>query len=703
MSGDDAVDGGESDPGAFELGIRVESAEGGEQFVAVGRVESDAIILDEELGELGVIDGVGWGGAEADNGPGGVGGVFPGVVKEVVEGNGDEVLVGVGPEAGFDDESDGSCGGAGLEFARDEIGQGGEVDGVEGDGCAGGFGEVEQADDDTVHAPGCLEDAVDVGRCGGAELGIGILGDEFGVAVDGSERGAEVMGDGVGEGFEFAVRGGEFRGSFLNSAFEFRLGGARGEFGLPESGDVMGQDSHLGFAGFGSDGEEPCDEVDAAAAGVVEFDGDFLELGGVLRSGCEGELESGEEVESGFLWHPIGDVRHVPFRLGAAGGPFEGGICLGDASAGVEGEDGVVGLGEELAESGFELCLAFELVVDGLGLGVDASLEGEDPDGAEDQDRAGDGEGLGDAVLGPPGGVLGFDQVIGAAEEQMESVGIAADVGIGDADAGDERLGSREEVGQFVVGGFAIEPGFEEGVVGAEDEDFGLAAVGLFGDGGLEFDEGGVEVSAGGLGDGGDDGVDDGSGGVTGPDIGIVEEVGEFAMGDETHDADVGSDGWVGAWDGMEPDFDGAGFVLEEDGVVRVSAPGDGAVDADLVFCAAGDSEFGDALDAEGFGRGVGGVVESGDFPGVRAEEVEFSRLPSGVCPHVPDSVDPNFGIDQVVDPGASVGTGDVDFDALVVGGQFDNEVVLGFIDGMDDAADGDPVSVESTGEEFLG
>src|SRR5206468_1273861 len=49
MPGNDAVDARQPDAGAFELALRVETLEGGEQLAGVGHVEARAVVLYEEF------------------------------------------------------------------------------------------------------------------------------------------------------------------------------------------------------------------------------------------------------------------------------------------------------------------------------------------------------------------------------------------------------------------------------------------------------------------------------------------------------------------------------------------------------------------------------------------------------------------------------------------------------------------------------
>src|ERR1041385_2841704 len=77
---DDALDGGQANPGAFELSVAVKPLEGAEKFFGVLHVEARAVVLHEEDALAVLVDG-----AELDLAVGPLRREFPGVADEVAQ------------------------------------------------------------------------------------------------------------------------------------------------------------------------------------------------------------------------------------------------------------------------------------------------------------------------------------------------------------------------------------------------------------------------------------------------------------------------------------------------------------------------------------------------------------------------------------------------------------------------------------------
>ncbi len=125
MAVDNALDGGEAYAGAGKFGGGVEALESAEKAVSIGRVKARTVVFDKVSGEAIVI-----GFAEADGGGRAAGGVLPGIIEEIFDGDAKELRVTGDAEAWLNVPGYLTFGLGGLELAGDRRNDGAEVKGV---------------------------------------------------------------------------------------------------------------------------------------------------------------------------------------------------------------------------------------------------------------------------------------------------------------------------------------------------------------------------------------------------------------------------------------------------------------------------------------------------------------------------------------------------------------------------------------------
>jgi hypothetical protein len=114
----DALDAGQADAGAGEIGDRVEPLERLEQLAGEGGIEAGPVVADvaAEPGVPGRRSG-----AELDGGVLAPGGEFPGVLDQVLQHGADQGTVRGDPDAVVDGEADGAARLAGVQFGADGV------------------------------------------------------------------------------------------------------------------------------------------------------------------------------------------------------------------------------------------------------------------------------------------------------------------------------------------------------------------------------------------------------------------------------------------------------------------------------------------------------------------------------------------------------------------------------------------------------
>ena len=236
----DPLGDGQADAGALEFLAGVQPAEGGEQLGGVGHVEAGAVVPDEE-GPLAVPQP----GAELDPGGRRPGGILPGVVQQVLQGDAHQPLVAEGPQARGRRRRDPAVRIPLGQGRQDRGGLGAQVHGPAVQLAPAQVGELQQVLDEPAHVLGAEPDPAQAAPALRVQAVAVVLQQDVAEAVDGPERPPQVVGDGIGEGLQLLVGRGQPGGAFRHPLLELVVHPADALLGPVPGGDVLERPQHL--------------------------------------------------------------------------------------------------------------------------------------------------------------------------------------------------------------------------------------------------------------------------------------------------------------------------------------------------------------------------------------------------------------------------------------------------------------------------